>query len=411
MSKLIRATAVLVCFLMAGMAWGQETKTFELKNGEKIIGSVVGTDEETGVLTVETAYGLVTISPERLVVDSVTVILKSGEILRGTLLHQNQERLVIKSGLGILTLDRQNIQRVDYETATENQPAAIKLGGTSEKFSFANERQIDVFYDPTGNVLGRNVVYVSGLSWGFGMTETFQITSRWADYLEGDFNFRPKIQIHQSGNVDLERSVAIGFDMHTRWNVRRYKWYEYQLTAREITTPGNYTGRTKTVYYYDFVPVGSDVVIPDPIEYYSSSTGSIRNSQVTEITPNRTQYYEVFAAYTFSKMRSEMKGHIAHTFGASLGKSEAAPDYMPRIFYALGVDIRPNLIVNFEVFWDEYYKEPWWVNDYESNRITLTEPEKPFPLHFDIGFILATDDNFRVGLHYQPLWLAIYLKY
>lgn len=409
MTTLNRFTAVLICLFIVGPVWSQETKTFELKTGEKIMGTVVGTDEETGILTVETAYGLVTISPETLVVDSVAILLKSGEILRGSLLHQNPERMIIQSKLGVLTLDRQNIERVDYENVSPNQPAVKQLGGTSEKFSFANERQIDVFYDPTGSVLGQNVVYVSGLSWGIGATEKLQITSRWADYLLGDFNFRPKVQIHKSGNVDLERSLAIGFDMHARWESRRYKWHEYQVTAREITTPGVTTGRTKTVYYYDFAPVGTDVVLPNPIYYYT--TGDVYNNDVVHVDPPRTRYYEVFAAYTLSKMRSEMKGHAAHTIGVSIGKSETAPDLMPRIYYAVGLDVRPNLIVNFEVFWDEYYRESWWNDEYGENRIVTAEPEKPFPLHFDLGFILATDDNFRVGLHYQPLWLAIYLKY
>ncbi|MCF7800851.1 MAG: hypothetical protein K9N34_02410 [Candidatus Marinimicrobia bacterium] len=413
MSALNRITTVLICLLFAGQVWSQETKTFELKTGEKIKGTVVGTDEETGILTVETTYGLVTISPETLVVDSVAVLLKSGEILRGSLLHQNSERMIIQSKLGVLTLSRQEIERVDYLNVTPNQPAVKQLGGGSEKFSFANERQIDVFYDPTGNVLGQNVVYVSGLSWGIGATENLQITSRWADYIQGDFNFRPKIQIHKSGNVDLERSLAIGFDMHARWDSRRYKWHEYQLTAREVSTynPTVTTGNTKTVYYYDFAPIGTDIILPNPIYYYSNQSGDIINDEVTHLKASRTRYYEVFAAYTLSKMRSEMKGHTAHTIGVSIGKSETAPDLMPRVYYAVGLDVRPNLIVNFEVFWDEYYRESWWDQEYGEKRITIKEPEKPFPLHFDLGFILATDDNFRVGLHYQPLWLAIYLKY
>lgn len=404
---------IVLLFLLVGTILCQETKIFELKTGEKISGVVIGTDETTGGIMVQTAYGMVTIDPENLVVETVTVTMKSGDVIQGQLLLQDPDHLVVKSTLGILSVKRVDVERVDYQTDTVKAQTASTRSVAAKKFSLSAERQIDVFYDPTGYTLNRGTLYVSGLSWGFGATDEMQVTSRFVDYFWGNFNVRPKFQLFKKGNVDRESTLAIGFELNSRWWPNRYVWTEKSFTAYEISSdyPFQHTGPTKTAYYGEYNLVGSTVTLSDDLTYYSGSE-SIHNGYVNVDDPEWKPYYEAFVAYTLSKARGNMQGRISHTVGASIGKAEVASDLMYRVYYAAGVDIRENLIFNFEVFYDPTYVELWNRNMLYDETLSFDKPKQTgTQLHFDIGFIYAYSDFLRFGIHFQPYIAAIYMKF
>lgn len=402
---------ILLLLGLVGLTWSQEPKVFELKTGEKISGTVMGTDEITGKIMVQTPYGLITLDPENLVVETVTVTMKFGDVIQGQLLLQDQSHLVVKSSLGVLSVNRTDIERIDYQTDAPKTPIALTRSSNSNKFSAASERQIDVFYDPTGYTLSQGTLYISGLSWGFGATEKLQITSRFVDYFWGNFNARSKFQLFKTGNVDRETALAVGFEMNSRWWPNRYKWDEQTFTAYERTGYDSLTGATRPVYYGQYNLVGSEISLTDSV-FYGAGSNELWNNWVDVKDPEWKPYYEAFAAYTVSKARSNMQGRISHTIGASVGKAIVSPDLMYRVYYAAGVDIRENLIFNFEAFYDPSYVELW-------NRGILNDGdlffEKPAmsgsPLHFDIGFIYAYSDFLRFGIHFQPYIVAIYMKF
>jgi hypothetical protein len=90
---------------------------------------------------------------------------------------------------------------------------------------------------------------------------------------------------------------------------------------------------------------------------------------------------------------------------------------MYKAYYAGGIDIRKNLIMNYEIFYDPYYIE-WWnradgpFGNYDEN-LSIEKPEKPYisPFHFDVGFIYAVTDWLRFGIHFQPYIFGIYMKF
>jgi len=90
---------------------------------------------------------------------------------------------------------------------------------------------------------------------------------------------------------------------------------------------------------------------------------------------------------------------------------------MYKFYYAGGIDMRRNLIFNYEVYYDPYYVEWWNRRDgifgvFEDN-LSTDEPEKHYvsPFHFDIGFIYAMTEWLRFGIHFQPYIFGIYMKF
>ena len=414
--RFVNIWKAIILLGMVGLIWGQEPKVFELKTGEKISGTVVGTEEATGKIMVQTAYGLVTLDPEKLVVETVTVTMRSGDIIQGQLLLQDEARVVVKSSLGVLSVNRSDVDRIEYQTGTPKAKVAANRSTRSKKFSTATERQIDVFYDPTAFTLDQGILYVSGLSWGFGATPKIQVTSRFVDYFWGNFNVRPKFQLFKTGNIDRESALAVGFDLNTRWWPNRYHWNEATFTAYEITDNSYWnhtlTGETQTAYYGQYDLIGTSVSQSSDSIFYFAGSEEIYVGYVDVSEPEWKPYYEAFAAYTLSKARDNMQGRISHTVGMSISKAEVSDDFMYRVYYAAGVDVRENLIFNFEVFYDPSYVELWNRGMMAYNDLSFEKPTKPgSPLHFDIGFIYAYSDFLRFGIHFQPYIIAIYMKF
>ena len=79
-----------------------------------------------------------------------------------------------------------------------------------KRFIFGDEQVIDLWFDPTGNLLKQGEIYVSGFSIAYGFTEKFQISTRYWDFKNGWINIRPKYKILDQGNLDKKISISIG---------------------------------------------------------------------------------------------------------------------------------------------------------------------------------------------------------
>jgi hypothetical protein len=394
-------------------------QTIYLKSGDKITGTIQKVDNQAGEITILTKYGSLVIKQDEIMEEIASITLTSGDKLKGRILSKTEQTTDLLTDYGVLSITNSDIARIDYGLLDKNQ----KVAEIKDKFTLGNERQIDVFYDPTGYTLEKGVLYFSGLSWGFGFTDHFQITSRWVGYFTGDFNIRPKLQLFRFGTLENEHVFSIGAHIHTRYSPNKYEWIEKTYLFEK----GNYdysnyyswvpTGDSIPVYYTGFYKVGTKIKLDNENRRYLEMDNILETPNVNTESPKAMEYYEVFAAYTISKARRNNTGRISHTFGAIAGKYPWKDDIMYKIYYAGGVDIRKNLIMNYEIFYDPYYVE-WWNRGSEifgiyDNLLTTTKQKKPYvsPIHFDIGFIFAISDWLRFGIHFQPYIFGIYLKF
>ena len=359
-------TFVLFLVFVGSVSLGQE-KIFHLKSGDTVTGTV--TSETDSTYSVKTAFGEITISKNDVRPEEAFVFLKSGDKLRGVIVSESEEGVTVKAQFGEVFISREKIERIDFKSMGRARGQLTRPGQVERgRWYYGNERLIDIYFDPTGYTLEDNVLYLSGLSWGYGLSEKVHITSKWGGYFFGDLNFRPKFMLFKKGDIKSEQAMSIGFHYHMRGLPNKY-----ELKDREDVDPSDEQGPDK-----QWVQVG---------EKQNGGEGG-------------EMWWEVFGAYTISNLKKSGQGRINHTVGAS-ATFYPGYDLMPRAYYAVSADARRSLKLIFEVFYD-----PYW-----PSMLEFMEEKEISAIDFDFGFIYAYSEQLRVGIHFQRPWIAFYYKF
>lgn len=386
----------LSLFLIASLI--AQEKTFYLKTGDKITGTL--TSETDSTLTLNTAFGPITINKSNLKPRKVVITLNSGDIIRGEILSRTSEKIIINSSLGNITIHPESIEKIENEESLSQEitytPYGTKVKTTSssesEEWFFSKERLMDIWFDPTGFTLEKNKFYVSGLYWGFGLNNKVQISTRFINYFWQDFNLRPKIMLFKTGAIESQTALSIGGHFHTQGLPNKYKWVE---NARKDYNWDGEQGKEVYVEKDGYVRFGAQ---KDEFGDWNEWVG-----QGDKI------WYEVFGAFTVSKLRSSGNGRVNYTIGSS---AIFYPDekVAPRVYGAIDLDVTRSVKVMAEVFYDPYH-----VHAFDTYG-----EEKVQPVNFDIGFLTnklplfwfaPTSDNFWVGWHFQSPFITFYWKF
>ena len=386
-------------------------KTFELKDGTIMSGEVL--DETDTALTIQTKYAKVTINKSDLVVKQYKVTLLSGETFTGQIENQSSDSVTLITSYGQMVFDRESLLDIKEVGSNKDRlPGDSRLGLKVEKdkdFVRGTVKLTDLFFYPIGRTLDRGEFYLSGLSFGFGLSDRLMVTSKFFRFLVGDFNVRLKYKLLESGNIDKGSSLSIGVHPHTRWESsqdsgpfnRNYEW-------RSGSIDGKYYGG-----YYGF----TDEISIDNYEWYpNTSRLKVESSPATMV--------EIFTAFTRYKSLPGNRGQISHTLGASalLVSPEKDLKIIPKAYYGLDMDITPKLKSIFIASYDPTYIEPFQRQDLDDERdreacrdyqlceSPVEQYGNPSPFHFDIGFMYALTPTFRIGIHFQNPWIGFYWK-
>jgi hypothetical protein len=368
---------IIIAILLSGGLIAQD-KTFYLKSGDKVLGTL--TTETDSTFTVETSFGAVTINKENIKPEEAIVYLKSGDKLKGVILSESEEGIKVKAQFGEVNIPKEKIERIDFKSMGSVARGFQRPGQTEEgRWYYGKERLIDVYFDPTGYTLEENVFYLSGLSWGYGLTERFQVTSKWGGYFLGDLNFRPKFMLFKKGTLKSEHAFSVGAHFHMRGYPAKYEL----KTVKDFNV--NWDNQTDTTWFdsrKEWRKVGEKGYLSD------------------EDRGGDKMWMEYFAAYTLSNLKKSGQGRINHTIGATL---TTYPGYnpLPRAYYALDADARRNLKLIFEVFYD-----PYW-----ASALEVSDNQEITDFDFDFGFIYAYSENLQIGIHFQRPWIAFYYKF
>ena len=375
--------SILITVLM-GSIFAQE-KTFHLKSGDTVTGSVKSQTDSTYVI--ETSFGEITIKKDEVKPEEAFIFLKSGDKLRGIIISESDEGVTVKAKFGEVFVARDKIERIDFKSMGRARGQFSRPGQTERgRWYYGNERLIDIYFDPTGYVLEENVLYLSGLSWGYGLSDKIHITSKWGGYFLGDLNFRPKFMLFKTGNLKSEKVLSVGGHFHMRGAPDKYEfktWESFEEYWWDDETGNEYEDTLIT--RQEWVRVGSKL-----------ENGNYDNNPFD----GGEMWWEVFGAFTVSNLKASGQGRINHTIGASL---TSYPDYdlMPRAYYAVTADARRSLKLLFEVFYD-----PYW-----ASMLEFVEEENISEIDFDFGFIYAYNEKFRIGIHFQRPFIAFYYKF
>jgi hypothetical protein len=347
---------------------------------------------------IDTAFGEITISKNDVRPEEAFIFLKSGDKLRGIIVSESDEGVTVKAKFGEVFISQDKIERIDFKSMGRargqfSRPGQVERG----RWYYGNERLIDIYFDPTGYVLEENVLYLSGLSWGYGLSEKVHITSKWGGYFFGDLNFRPKFMLFKTGDLKSEKSMSVGFHYHMRGfpDKRELKTWGSPETWSDWTGDG-YVEYDTTISRTEWVRIGSELIEED-----WDNDGVIDERHYdNDPFEGGEMWWEVFGAFTVSNLKKSGQGRINHTVGVSF-TSYPGYDLMPRAYYAVSADARRSLKLIFEVFYD-----PYW-----ASMLEMIEDEDISDIDFDFGFIYAYNEKFRIGIHFQRPFIAFYYKF
>ncbi|MBT6710859.1 MAG: hypothetical protein HOB22_04015 [Candidatus Marinimicrobia bacterium] len=395
---------IIPLILILSVLPAQDTKTLTLKTGDKITGTIVS-ETETTITIINPLMGQMTLNKADLKQETVSITLNSGDVVKGIVLEKTPSYFKLQSAFGEVTIPTENIKTIgNIKKKDENAPLKSQrtLFGTrweqagdagSGEWYFSKERLMDVWFDPTGYTIEKNKLYFSGLSWGFGLTDRLQITSKWTNYFWQDFNLRPKINLFKTGNVDSQIALAAGGHLHTRGLPGKYKWIDepqWEIQYEWNSNTGTEERDSTLVGDGRYVALGAT---QNDDGYWDDDWGS-----------GDKMWFEVFGAITSSKLRDGGNGRINTTLGAS-AVFYPGEDVAPRIYLAADLDITKNIKAMGEIFYDAHYPET--INFMDNTEMSS-------PIHFDIGFLtnrIGLDDRLWVGIHFQRPYISFYWKF
>jgi len=403
----------IILFLCCTIIFSQQV--YELKDGTKVDGVIIS--ESDTEFIIETSLGKMTILKSDILPKLYIVTLQSDETIIGEKLSESDSIIKLKTKYGELEIIKENIKSIleksEVKEAKKTPPyrrsysvVDYLFGGyTLDKntdFSLGEEQLVDLFFDPTGYTLKQSTLYLSGLSFGFGVTDRFQITTKWGNFFWGDMNLRPKYKVFEKGNWENQHSLSIGAHYHSRWWPNKYEWKNGTI---------NINGDDK--YWGGYYLINENPLFELKDESFIE--------RIDETDDEFVEMVELFGAYTFSQARPGLKGRISHTIGGNVQffTLDKESKLLKRAYYGLDVDINAKLKMIGEVFYDPYFLEMWQIIDsdmdmWDENELSdsiVEEPSDASPVHLDFGFIYAFNESFRFGLHFQRPFVSFYWKF
>jgi len=427
--RLLFTTSLLILSLLSAQ------NSYELKDGSTINGTVLSETETE--IKIETQFGVITISKADILAKIYKIELNTGDSIFGEKTFEDENIIRLETNYGEVELNKSDVKSItekgkkieDKQVQPLYYPqrplglAGLLFGGhTMDKdsdFSLGEEQLIDLFFDPTGYTLDQGTLYLSGLSFAFGITEKFHVSSKWSGFFYNDFNIRPKYKVLDIGNWEKQHVLSVGLHYHTNWWANKYEWKSGRVNLADDGDAADYKYWSG---YYE---------MDDNPEYElgdcwdnGNGTTECNEEYVWKVESNENEddynnMIEFFGAYTYSTAREGLKGRTSHTFGANI-QLPADRDYFYRIYYGLDIDINRKLKMIGEIFYDPSYRsreDSFGDDNYEIEIEELSNSQVFEPtadsenVHFDFGFMYALNESFRFGIHFQPYIFAFYWKF
>jgi len=273
------------------------SKRFYMVDGNVIDGTIISIED--GICAIKTVDGNLNIPINEILEETVDLLKKDGTRYKGPLIHETLEELVIKSKYGDVAVQKKDIKDLDrYQGGRLVPKTEFK-----KKFYQGEAQLISVFLDPTGFPLEANTFYLSGLSIGYGFTERFMITTKFASNFAGDLNLHPKLRVFHKKTADTEQALSIGIGLHR-----------------------NYPRSSVLSKYSHYV----DVIIDDStvgklnrigLPFEINDGNEPRQAKVSDIIDGNGVYAEFYTVYSSRRKNPTGRGKVGWSVGAKVSNS------------------------------------------------------------------------------------------
>jgi len=411
--EVLQAELLIAESLEVGMS-----KRFYMIDGNVIDGTIISIEE--GICLIQTKDGKLDIPVNEILEETVDLLKKDGSRYKGPITHETLEELGVKSKYGDVTVQKKDIKDLDrYQGGRLVPKTEVK-----KKFYQGEAQLITVFLDPTGFPLEANTFYLSGLSVGYGFTERFMITTKFASNFAGDLNLHPKLRVFHKKTADTEQALSIGIGLHRNYPKSSVlsKYSHYVDVSKDSIGEGTLN------------EVGLDFA------YYNGE-----QAQVKDIIDEGGVYAEFYTVYSSRRKNPTGRGKVGWSVGAKVSNSfsllnqlnaklttEDGENYtykwsenrgeLPyRVWGSFEYDLRKSLKFVASAWVDNGNQSKTFentINDFFAEgegggaAFILDSPlGKETKFDFDFGILYAVNENFRIGVHFQQPYIDIYWKF
>ena len=373
-------------------------KRFHFKDGSISEGEIINVDNE--VVTLSTESGEFKIPKTEFLAETAEITNKKGEKFVGNVLSEDEEEFKIRTQYGDATIHKKNIEKMSrfHGGILDKKTEARK------KFYTGEAVLLSVFLDPTATPLSPNTFYISGMSLGYGLTDRFMLTTKYASNFNGDLNLHPKMRFYHKKSADSEKSMAFGLGFHRSYPIKSI----IGKYSHAIKLPGERTLNDSELEL-------DDVMKPD------------------SLLPDNPMYAEAYLVFSSSRINPSGRGKVGWNLGAKVTNAFSNRDkYIKeeyswdksfkvpfRLWASLDYDLRKDLKFVASMWADNGYKtlnagtafDDYIGNDGSQPLSIDSIRGKESLVDFDFGILYAVNENFRIGVHFQQPFLDIYWEF
>ena len=373
-------------------------KRFHFKDGSISEGEIINVDNE--VVTLSTESGEFKIPKTEFLAETAEITNKKGEKFVGNVLSEDEEEFKIRTQYGDATIHKKNIEKMSrfHGGILDKKTEARK------KFYTGEAVLLSVFLDPTATPLSPNTFYISGMSLGYGLTDRFMLTTKYASNFNGDLNLHPKMRFYHKKSADSEKSMAFGLGFHRSYPIESI----IGKYSHAIKLPGEITLNDSDLEL-------EDVMKPD-----------------SEL-PDNPMYAEAYLVFSSSRINPSGRGKVGWNLGAKVTNAFSNRDkYIKeeyswdksfkvpfRLWASLDYDLRKDLKFVASMWADNGYKTlnastafKDYIGSDDSQVLSIDSIRgKESLVDFDFGILYAVNENFRIGVHFQQPFLDIYWEF
>ena len=258
-------------------------KRFHFKDGSISEGEIINVDNE--VVTLSTESGEFKIPKTEFLAETAEITNKKGEKFVGNVLSEDEEEFKIRTQYGDATIHKKNIEKMSrfHGGILDKKTEARK------KFYTGEAVLLSVFLDPTATPLSPNTFYISGMSLGYGLTDRFMLTTKYASNFNGDLNLHPKMRFYHKKSADSEKSMAFGLGFHRSYPIKSI----IGKYSHAIKLPGERTLNDSDLEL-------EDVMKPD------------------SLLPDNPMYAEAYLVFSSSRINPSGRGKVGWNLGAKV---------------------------------------------------------------------------------------------
>ncbi|UCG51680.1 MAG: hypothetical protein JSW58_16090 [Candidatus Latescibacterota bacterium] len=373
--------------LEAGMS-----KHFHLRDGNVLSGTILRIEKDS-IAVIETPEGVLRVPKQEILEEVVDIVKVDDTRFTGPVLSDDDNSISVKTPYGTAVVLKRDVRSMDRYYGDK------KLTWEEERRRFfAGEELTDIFLDPTAFPLRPHVFYVSGLSLGYGFTESFMLRTQYGYDFVGDLNLHPLIRVFHGAGGRSAWAISVGAKLfsHHRMQAEARKYTHWLVDSEGTRLDDNGAPLLETV-------------LKDPEE--------------------QDFFWQAYLVFSRRQSLASGRGKWGWHLGAATNSFiydlpelneglEWQLDTPYRVWLAMDYDLTKRLKFLIEVFADNGHK---FVDLNETGEDYLDFEDTPFalqpekgdyrPVDLDFGFTYSVNEALRLGVHFQAPFLTVYWKF